>query len=85
MISPWTGGLDWWRYKDLGELVAAAKADVVSSNWQVHDPTQGKVDLADYYLKEDPAIYHGPPVPSSRTRACASCPTRSTTSRRCSA
>ncbi|MDA0185515.1 glycerophosphodiester phosphodiesterase family protein [Solirubrobacter phytolaccae] len=64
VISPWTGGLDWWRYKDLGKLVNAAKADVVSSNWQVHDPTQGKVNNADYYLKEDPAIYHGPPVPT---------------------
>ena len=46
VISPWTGGLDWWRYKDLGRLVRAAKADVVSSNWQVHDPTQGKVNSA---------------------------------------
>jgi glycerophosphoryl diester phosphodiesterase len=63
VISPWTGGLDWWNYKDLGRLVRAAKADVVSSNWQVHDPTQGTVNSADSYLKEDPAIYHGPPVP----------------------
>jgi glycerophosphoryl diester phosphodiesterase len=63
LVSPWTGGLDWWKYKDLGKLVRAAKADVVSSNWQVHDPTQGTVSSADYYLKEDPAIYHGPPVP----------------------
>lgn len=68
VISPWTGGLDWWRYKDLGRLVKAAKADVVSSNWQVHDPTQGKVNSADYYLKEDPAIYHGPPVPTLQDR-----------------
>ena len=22
VISPWTGGLDWWRYRDLGRLVA---------------------------------------------------------------
>jgi glycerophosphoryl diester phosphodiesterase len=63
VISPWTGGLDWWKYKDLGKLVRAAKADVVSSNWQVHDPTQGTVNSTDSYLKEDPAIYHGPPVP----------------------
>ncbi len=62
VISPWTGGLDWWRYRDLGRLVRAAKADVVSANWQVHDPTQGKVSSPDYYLKEDPSIYHGPPV-----------------------
>lgn len=68
VVSPWTGGLDWWRYKDLGKLVRAAKADVVSSNWQVHDPTQAKVDNADYYLKTDPAIYHGPPVPELQQR-----------------
>lgn len=68
VISPWTGGLDWWRYKDLGRLVKAAKADVVSANWQVHDPTQGKVNSSDYYLKEDPAIYHGPPVPTLQDR-----------------
>jgi glycerophosphoryl diester phosphodiesterase len=63
VVSPWTGGLDWWRYQDLGKLVRAADADVVSSNWQVHDPTQGTVSNPDSYLKEDPAIYHGPPVP----------------------
>ena len=68
VVSPWTGGLDWWKYRDLGRLVRAAKADVVSSNWQVHDPTQGKVDSPDYYLKEDPAIYHGPPVPELQRR-----------------
>jgi glycerophosphoryl diester phosphodiesterase len=68
VVSPWTGGLDWWKYKDLGRLVRAARADVVSSNWQVHDPTQGKVDSSDWYLKEDPAIYHGPPVPALRAR-----------------
>jgi glycerophosphoryl diester phosphodiesterase len=68
VVSPWTGGLDWWRYKDLGRLVRAAKADVVSSNWQVHDPTQGKVDSTDAYLVEDPAIYHGPPIPQLQNR-----------------
>lgn len=36
--SPWTAGLDWWRFQDVGKLVRAAKASVVSSNWQVHDP-----------------------------------------------
>lgn len=60
--SPWTGGLDWWAYRDVGKLVSAAKADVVSSNWQVHDPFQGHVSSSDYYLKEDPAIFHGPTV-----------------------
>ena len=39
-----------------------AHADVVSSNWQVHDPNQGHVDSSDWYAKEDPAIYHGPSV-----------------------
>jgi glycerophosphoryl diester phosphodiesterase len=61
--SPWTGGLDWWQFRDLAKLVRAAHADVVSSNWQVHDPNQGHVDSSDFYLKEDPAIFHGPPVP----------------------
>jgi glycerophosphoryl diester phosphodiesterase len=66
--SPWTGGLDWWAYRDLGKLVRAAGADVVSSNWQVHDPAQGTVASSDWYLKEDPAIYHGPPVPDLQQR-----------------
>ena len=48
-------------------------------------PDQGTVDSADSYLKEDPAIYHGPPVPALQRGGCASCPTRSTTRRRCSA
>jgi glycerophosphoryl diester phosphodiesterase len=60
--SPWTGGLDWWAYGDLGKLVSTAKADVVSSNWQVHDPNLGHVASSDWYLKEDPAIFHGPTV-----------------------
>jgi len=60
--SPWTGGLDWWRYRDLGRLVRKANADVVSSNWQVHDPRQGTVASSDWYAKEDPAIFHGPEV-----------------------
>ncbi|HWH95972.1 MAG TPA: glycerophosphodiester phosphodiesterase family protein [Baekduia sp.] len=63
VTSPWTGGLDWWDFRDLGRLARAAHADVVSSNWQVHDPTQGHLDSADDYLKTDPAIYHGPTVP----------------------
>jgi glycerophosphoryl diester phosphodiesterase len=60
--SPWTAGLDWWDYRDLGRLVNKAKADVVSSNWQVHDPSQGSVASSDWYAKEDPAIFHGPEV-----------------------
>jgi glycerophosphoryl diester phosphodiesterase len=58
--SPWTAGLDWWAFRDVGELVRAAS--VVSSNWQVHDPNQGTVASTDWYLKEDPAIFHGPEV-----------------------
>jgi glycerophosphoryl diester phosphodiesterase len=68
VASPWTGGLDWWDFRDLGKLARAAKADVVSSNWQVHDPTQGHVDSPDEYLRTDPAIYHGPTVPQLRDR-----------------
>jgi glycerophosphoryl diester phosphodiesterase len=63
VTSPWTGGLDWWDYKDLGKLVRAARADVVSANWQVHDPTQGHVDSLDDYTRQDPSFYHGPTVP----------------------
>ena len=61
--SPWTNGIDWWKWRDLGKMVQLAHADVVSANWQVHDPDQGHVDSSDWYLKQDPAIYHGPPVP----------------------
>jgi len=68
VTSPWTGGLDWWDFRDLGALARAAKADVVSSNWQVHDPTQDHVDSPDEYLKTDPAIYHGPTVPQLQDR-----------------
>jgi glycerophosphoryl diester phosphodiesterase len=68
VTSPWTGGLDWWDFRDLGRLVRAAKADVVSSNWQVHDPTQTHVDSPDEYLRTDPAIYHGPTVPQLQDR-----------------
>jgi glycerophosphoryl diester phosphodiesterase len=60
--SPWTGGLDWWTYQDLGKLVSKARADVVSSNWQVHDPQQGTVASSDWYAKEDPAMFHGPTI-----------------------
>lgn len=60
--SPWTGGLDWWRYQDLGKLVRAAGADAVSANWQVHDPDQGETVHPDWYLRTSPAYFHGPTV-----------------------
>lgn len=60
--SPWTGGLDWWKHQDLGKLVRASGASTVSSNWQVHDPAQGSVPSPDWYLRTDPAYYHGPAV-----------------------
>jgi glycerophosphoryl diester phosphodiesterase len=62
VISPWTGGLDWWRYRDLGKLVRAAGASTVSSNWQVHDPDQATVVSPDWYSRQNPAYYHGPAV-----------------------
>ncbi|MFN2488516.1 MAG: glycerophosphodiester phosphodiesterase family protein [Actinomycetota bacterium] len=61
--SPWTGGLDWWDFRNVGRLVRAAHADVVSSNWQVHDPYQAHVESEDFYAKEDPDIFHGPRIP----------------------
>ena len=60
--SPWTGGLDWWKFRDLGRLTRAAGASIVSANWQVHDPNQGVVESTDDYVKEDPAYFHGPDV-----------------------
>ncbi|MFF5176252.1 glycerophosphodiester phosphodiesterase family protein [Micromonospora sp. NPDC000089] len=66
--SPWTGGLDWWRYRDLGKLVRAAGATTVSANWQVHDPAQGTVASDDWYLRQDPAYFHGPRVPVLQRR-----------------
>jgi glycerophosphoryl diester phosphodiesterase len=66
--SPWTGGLDWWRTRDLGRLVRAAGAATVSSNWQVHDPNLGTVESGDWYLKEDPTYFHGPEVPELQRR-----------------
>jgi glycerophosphoryl diester phosphodiesterase len=47
---------------------AGGGADVVSANWQVHDPHQGTVDSPDWYAKEDPAIYHGPSVRTLQRR-----------------
>jgi glycerophosphoryl diester phosphodiesterase len=61
--SPWTNGLDWWQFRDVGKLVRAAHADVDSPNWQVLDPNQGTNDTGDFNTKEDPRNYHGPPTP----------------------
>jgi glycerophosphoryl diester phosphodiesterase len=61
--SPWTGGLDWWRYRDVGRLVKAAGATTVSANWQVHDPDQPTAPDPDWYLRQDPRYFHGPTVP----------------------
>jgi glycerophosphoryl diester phosphodiesterase len=66
--SPWTAGLDWWRVRDLGRLVRAARASTVSANWQVHDPNQRRATSGDWYRKEDPAYFHGPQVPVLRAR-----------------
>jgi glycerophosphoryl diester phosphodiesterase len=60
--SPWTGGLDWWQHRDLGSLVRAAGAATVSANWQVHDPEQPVVASEDWYLRQNPAYFHGPRV-----------------------
>jgi glycerophosphoryl diester phosphodiesterase len=60
--SPWTGTLDWWRFRDLGKLVKAVGASTVSANWQVHDPAQGTVVSDDWYLRQDPTYFHGPTV-----------------------
>lgn len=66
--SPWTGGLDWWKYRDLGKLVRAAGASTVSSNWQVHDPDQSTVVSPDWYVRQDPSYFHGPTVPVLQSR-----------------
>lgn len=66
--SPWTGGLDWWRHRDLAKLVRQSGATTVSANWQVHDPAQGKVTSSDWYLRQDPAYFHGPDVAGLRDR-----------------
>ncbi|GAA0794524.1 glycerophosphodiester phosphodiesterase family protein [Spirilliplanes yamanashiensis] len=60
--SPWTGGLDWWRTRDLGRLVTAAGAATVSPNWQVLDPEQPVAPHPDWYLRRDPAYFHGPVI-----------------------
>ena len=60
--SPWTGGLDWWKHRDLAKLVRSSGATTVSSNWQVHDPNQGTVESSDWYVRENPAYFHGPEI-----------------------
>ncbi|MGN9809892.1 glycerophosphodiester phosphodiesterase family protein [Micromonospora sp. BQ11] len=66
--SPWTAGLDWWKHRDLGKLTRSAGARTVSANWQVHDPAQGTVASADWYLRQNPAYYHGPDVRTLQRR-----------------
>lgn len=66
--SPWTGGLDWWRFRDVGRLVRAAGAGTVSANWQVHDPSQPESPNADWYLRTSPAYFFGPTVPVLQER-----------------
>nr|WP_230416727.1 glycerophosphodiester phosphodiesterase family protein [Micromonospora tarapacensis] len=66
--SPWTAGLDWWKRQDLGRLTRAAGASTVSANWQVHDPAQGTVADPDWYLRQNPAYFHGPDVHTLRSR-----------------
>ena len=63
VVSPWTNGLDWWQFRDVGKLLKAAHADVDSPNWQVLDPNQTTNDTGDFNTKEDPRNYHGPPTP----------------------
>ncbi|RLK59277.1 glycerophosphoryl diester phosphodiesterase [Actinokineospora cianjurensis] len=60
--SPWTGGLDWWKSRDLAKLVRQSGASTVSANWQVHDPAQGTVVSPDWYLRQDPSYFHGPDI-----------------------
>ncbi|MBQ1015588.1 hypothetical protein KBX53_32605, partial [Micromonospora sp. M51] len=66
--SPWTGGLDWWKYQDLGKLTRAAGAGTESANGQVHDPKQRTVASADVYQRDNPANFHGPDVRTLQTR-----------------
>ncbi|WP_245782530.1 glycerophosphodiester phosphodiesterase family protein [Actinokineospora terrae] len=60
--SPWTGGLDWWKSRDLARLVRQSGASTVSANWQVHDPAQRTVTSPDWYLRQDPSYFHGPDI-----------------------
>ena len=60
--SPWTALQDWWQTRDVAALVRGAGAATVSANWQVHDPDQVTVGSEDWYLRQDPAYFHGPEV-----------------------
>ncbi len=66
--SPWTGGLDWWDFRDVGALVRAAGAGTVSANWQVHDPDQPVLADPDWYLRRHPDYFAGPTVPVLQRR-----------------
>ena len=55
--------------RDLGKLVSDVGASSVSANWQVHDPDQELVESEDWYLRQDPRYFHGPPVPGLQARA----------------
>lgn len=46
----------------------AAGASTVSSNWQVHDPDQPLKADPDWYLRTDPAYFHGPVVETLQKR-----------------
>lgn len=66
--SPWTAPQDWWKTRNLATLVRGAGASTVSANWQVHDPDQRKVESEDWYLRQDPAYFHGPTVARLQAR-----------------
>jgi hypothetical protein len=50
--SPWTGGLDWCAFKDLGRLVAAARRTSSHRTGRYTIPP-GNVVSDDFYAKED--------------------------------
>ncbi|MFV2104339.1 glycerophosphodiester phosphodiesterase family protein [Micromonospora sp. LOL_024] len=66
--SPWTADLNWWKHQNPGKLTRSAGASTVSANWQVHDPAQGAVTYPDWYLRQNPAYFHGPDVRTLQTR-----------------
>ncbi|GAA3049949.1 Glycerophosphoryl diester phosphodiesterase [Actinokineospora globicatena] len=72
--SPWTGGLDWWKSRDLATLIRQSGASTVSANWQVHDPAQATVVNPDWYLRQDPSYFHGPDVAGLHRRGLKAIP-----------
>ena len=66
--SPWTAPQDWWQSRSVAALVGGVGASTVSANWQVHDPDQGTVESEDWYLRQDPAYFHGPEVARLQAR-----------------